>query len=812
MKSFLSCFVTEFRHARPLLPWLLGSHAFMIAIRTRWEGRVSDQLSTLVEWSAWMLALVVVVIGLWSDAPLRRDRFLATRPQRFVPLAGAKFLALLLMAVVPFAVGDFITLSIWGIHGTHLWMGTIRTLLMFLVALCALFPAVWWWRDRLTGFASLGITFVSLVACAHLLSRLPGNRNPYGGETFGFPFGVPLVLTFLGALAVLAAGFLPLFAKRRDSIRIPFFAGLACLSLWIGLKVFVRGPDAAESRKPAIVSASLYEPHHRDAGYRWFSASVPTMPGEPDNDVIWSFSRLRINGRDVRPWARRSNRIKPESHQIRSALARRFGPVFLDPRANDPYRFSPRGIVPDQADGNGKHDIDFELVETHFRWEVAVDMPLKEGASVSGPDGVWAVRAMRRSPGWRGGEGFEVVNRHVESGKPDGHRPGGHRYPGDDIACVVDTETGTAISIGLRLGPALAGSAKTRICQIDPWQFNPFDEPGKRTIDFSRSPRFVVLRPTVAREIAHAWKSPAPISLPWSFTTLSTQPAKEELRGIDPIDWITTNPPPEADAPQAEAEIWLAAFKERLEANHDQVSDRERLAKLRAALSPFVTRHPGVMLRGMTGHDRARWMIEPVIRAHLPRDLPRRFPEFALHPVLVRVFIGKGWAADLAAVARDKARSGQPAMAAAVLTAVPREIGLSGEEWLDFFRLNPNAEVYEALADTVIGRERIDAEVDAMLTAFRVRPGHSITPWIRLALARGRPEAPRWLREDLEEREEFSRFHHINPERYFRFPEFGKHPNPAAERKMALGWFLSVDPERFVFDPATRRYSVPSAR
>jgi hypothetical protein len=109
----------------------------------------------------------------------------------------------------------------------------------------------------------------------------------------------------------------------------------------------------------------------------------------------------------------------------------------------------------------------------------------------------------------------------------------------------------------------------------------------------------------------------------------------------------------------------------------------------------------------------------------------------------------------------------------------------------------------------------MDHEVDQWLRNFRVRPRHVfISPGIELALARGRQEAPRWLKEDFEARFAVSTGRNASAvnrdilRTFFNPPELNIAKDGFDVMERQLDWFLAADPDRFVFDPATRKYQL----
>jgi hypothetical protein len=150
------------------------------------------------------------------------------------------------------------------------------------------------------------------------------------------------------------------------------------------------------------------------------------------------------------------------------------------------------------------------------------------------------------------------------------------------------------------------------------------------------------------------------------------------------------------------------------------------------------------------------------------------------------------------------------------LLAVPQEVGLTENEWLEYFRLDPTSEVYNALAGKALPRELLDREADGILKSFRIQPRTAfISPGLDLALARGRKEAPRWLKEDFEARiaaspggHKSTAASHRHLETYFDPPKVDMPNDPFGAMDKKVEWFLAIDPSRFVFGPATRKYQL----
>jgi hypothetical protein len=615
-------------------------------------------------------------------------------------------------------------------------------------------------------------------------------------------------------LAIISTALLPLLRKNKEIIRIPAFAIIACLSLWLGLWVSIRPPKADEIVTPSIVAVRHISPGYQKTKHEWFNARAPSTPPDADIDVVWSFSKLEIDGRNLSPWTRRGPSDAPGSFQIQSALVRKLGNTFLNPRAEPAYYFPTIAILPTEFGPLSALDIAFDLSETHYRWEVVVDIPLREGASAQLPDCRWIIDyyrpeiALQADGNVRTDTVLKVAKSSVDLWLQSKPHWNPHHRPDDDSPCIVDRITGAVHPIGFDARGFSIGSASHRVRRLQSWDIASWLR--SASVDPPRELRFVVLRPTAVRRISHRWKSPGPVGLWSSFVPNSMEPQTEPYKGINLLEWLGKNPVPPPDASAAEAESWIRQFHSLLRANGDQIRDRDEYLAVLAIFAPFVTHHPQVVLAVAEEHRDLPWLLESAIRKYLPRDVPKRFPEYATRGLLMASFIEQGWAGDLAMTARDHARRGLAWKVSPILLAVPQEIGLTETEWLEYVHLNPEAVVYHALAGKVLARERIDEAVDEILESFRIQPSnHRISPGLELALARGRAEAPRWLKEDFEARIAASAGHSFEIlKNHFVLPELDHLENGIRIREGQLGWFLAADPDGFEFDPATRKYQL----
>lgn len=167
-------------------------------------------------------------------------------------------------------------------------------------------------------------------------------------------------------------------------------------------------------------------------------------------------------------------------------------------------------------------------------------------------------------------------------------------------------------------------------------------------------------------------------------------------------------------------------------------------------------------------------------------------------------------AADAAAVARN----GLGWLTEDLLFQEPGAELLTEDEWMAFLRLEPSARRYRRMAAGFVPRPVLEREVDRWLAGDPVRlpnphgiPNHGLDPVLELALARGHPEAPRWLKEAITRNREGERRHHpviLLDSIYNAFVL----PAGLKTAPEIVDWFMAQDPAAFVFDPALGKFQL----
>ena len=165
----------------------------------------------------------------------------------------------------------------------------------------------------------------------------------------------------------------------------------------------------------------------------------------------------------------------------------------------------------------------------------------------------------------------------------------------------------------------------------------------------------------------------------------------------------------------------------------------------------------------------------------------------------------EGWLEPLSPKMSNLLRSGRSEFLFNVLRS-PDRGGLSDEEFLAWFRMQPTAFLYEELSKIESLREDLDAEVDAWFDNT-IRQGLSVhgvgfSNSLVLAAAKGRPEVPGEVWRMVKTGYRTDGFIEIDMFLRNRF-ETKDFSNKSHEW---AGDFLKTDPKAFRFDPQSRKY------
>jgi hypothetical protein len=246
----------EIRRGLRLLPWFLAALVFASWAHSHGvESAVSNWAGPALG-IARLLALAMVLASLWQDAPLRRDRFFATRPQFPAAIWLAKIVALMVMVVVPLSLADGYLVLAYGLGGAAVVDGALQSFVLHMVMFAACITAVAGWRTAAVGWIAAGIGLAVIVAASLALMHHPGNYERISDGRQRLPWSAHWCVA--SGLLFSIAGVIAMTATRRwqESRRAIAFVVSVAAAFVGGLFLSLRQPAPQASvaaNDPSIV-------------------------------------------------------------------------------------------------------------------------------------------------------------------------------------------------------------------------------------------------------------------------------------------------------------------------------------------------------------------------------------------------------------------------------------------------------------------------------------------------------------------------------------------------------------------------------
>lgn len=819
MNRWTAIFRAELLRFSAMLPWILLVHG----LRVFFHGRVITGWPPLVEWVAWVLAAWVLVAVVWRDAPLRRERYLAVRPLPLSSLFAGKFAALLVLVVLPFSAVEGIDLLRQSLSMGVVAAGMAQTALLMIPLVLAGFAVAWLWEKSRSGVIAL---VAALVGIELGWWAWCGARW-FNGREWRMAHGHladPRYLAFTFAAIAGLCGVIFLVHRRRSLprlARIGLFLVAVCASSMGAAWMASRNFSATEPTGLPLVHLTLTNNDSGSGIVNWLGIEPASPALAPDEDVIWSFRSLRMNGRAVPMWPDEDpgERLKLSNYStsftppVWHALARHLG---HDPEVSllrNPTTYPASIALPGKSDPERTLDLEATLLGTVVRWEVVADLDLKSGEAVRNRDSLW--RIVTGAPEARISLEDQtrrfVLERSLRfwlAGQSEPGNPRSDRWflanPGEGWILPADTfqlPESRAITSALRWQrnqPRFSNSSSTRA-------------EGEEEKAKAPPTRALIVRAIPVRRVTVDWKTVKPLSCKGLWSP-APQRSGQDKPGGDPVAWLKDHPAPGENATDREVAGWLEAL---LDEMGDRMLSGDQRKLVIEAIGSQVPKHLPVVEAGMYkayargGSGGATFYL--AILGNLTREGLHSCPDLVRDGFFASEVVSRGWARDFAALAAEETRNGLGWQVKDVLLAEPEAAGLSESEWLAFFRIYPSAGSYAALRGKVLKAEEIDAEADRLLDTHVLLPfeWEDRDSLLELSFARGRADAPVGLSQGIKRVTRVRQISSFNVGKlvraYFVLPD----DIVPKDGRQELDWFLAQDPARFVFDPATRKFHLP---
>jgi hypothetical protein len=809
----------ELLRALTFLPWLLGLHALSLGMQTVWSAEASRLHESLVNTALWLVTAGCAVASVWRDHPRRTGAFLLSRPARILPLFAGKATGLLIWIGLPFFITELIVLRWEQMPPVVLWLGPLQMFLTVAVPALVLFPVLWFWRNGWQAITGLSLALAAGILLRSGIDAIPSLRLSGSSLLLGRFTATPSLLVASAGLALLLAAISMTALSRKFLPRwLAFTTALSAVIL--ALTGFAhREPAAADSGfAPTLVHATLSNREERQMKARtWLSIEPPVPDLAPEEDIAWDFEKLRFNGEKTPPWPRRALdeqlMMLSSSLAMREAVRQHFQGRVSFPTPPGKTSMAAITVLPGEEDPTRSIDIETGLRGSVIRWEVVADLPIKEGATVESQGYRWTIEGSHRYhgvgfqfresapnlwltgntqalPGWSSQRFLLIDEEKGEATRLDASPDGfAWRYPGR-----VYRER----SFHCRWSPHSTEIAEDRIV------FKPT----------AGSYRLVVVRAFPVRTIATSWKPSRPLHSRGLWT-----PADRVARDqpADPREgtanaWLKENPTPGPEATEAQVSAWLGELTARV--GTDLSKDKER-NELRAAFASLMPAHFMAVTKAfesLSGSDRrttnARHLFYMCLYEGMTEDLLRDYANDEFSPIIYEIALQKKIERALIPIAAVRVHQGFGWEVEEALLADPEATGLSASEWRDFFRLYPTGEAFRALAGKVIPRAEAEAEADRALKGYQPEKfDHDGDALLVLALARGRSEAPHWLKSAITGSTSDELRHSARQLAPIIRDSFSL-PDGLKSEMDVVNWYLAQDPDRFVFDPATGKFQI----
>jgi hypothetical protein len=814
-------FRAEFLRALPVWPWLLASHALAAIagiVPSGQAGVRTELLGSISSWCVGSLSLFLIVRSLWEENPNRSEHFLATRPMRLAALLKGKVAGLFLLIVLPFLVAEAAVLLGRDQSVPVIGIGLLQALIVLLTLLVVAFATVWCWSKRSQTYVGLPLAIGMAIATAALLDRVPSLKfsdSPYLKEKLA---SLPLVLCGLLTFAAAAACCPLIFCRDRRFRRVLAFGAIGSLVPAVMMPLARVKPEAGERLNVSLVHLTLA---NRDIGDRlanWVEIEPPAPDLKKEVDVAWSVDSLKVNGRRAEPSPEKSlaNQLRVSnssvvwSHPIREALYQHLGTGIKLPTIHErKVVFPAETATPGRHDPSRLLDLEVGLRGTLVAWQVVADLPVRNQAESRWKNTRWLIRGFI--------QGNDSISMRLVETTPHLWLSGMEDWQLSDRESdqyfLIRENDGKIVQLPSH-GVGRVGWQRVSLSlrQRESWimerssNFQSDADEGFFLPDANY--RLVIVRGMPTGRVSVDWRTSSPISCTGLWTPAADvhSPPPPDPRAGTAREWLQQNPPPASGASEEAVQAWLDQFVPRIADNESNETNHQ----LKAAVGSLFAGHPALVIRTMRAlspfAQGARGVFGWAMMDHLPHDYAQKMKARDFDEEIYRNALRRGWQGDLIGMAAERARMGFGWQVEEVLTSSPKEVGFSEAEWRDFFRLYPTADAFQALAGVVLPREYLEKETDRLLEDFEYPlPNPRIDPLLHLALARGRSEAPRWLRDAIRKKQAtettFASVWVKDPVlKWFEFPSHLKTDDEV------VGWFLGQEPDHFVFDPGSGKF------
>lgn len=791
MKIIGAIIVAELRGYRALALMIITLFVLRGASQTCWIYEVTTLISICLQALPTLFALMIMSKSLWHDAPLRKERYLATRPTNLLKLYLGKYVAFLLMIAIPFSLVEWWTVRHFSFGFPIQAAATLQAFLFAALCIAAFIPCIWWMHSKKSIVLLWTVLLLAAAASNHYFGQLP---NSYINEwSAGVPYSPFMILVMLAVFATMANLRLLRLKKCHPLLSSAFMAVTVFLSMHLTIKLFTQKRVEGDVQKFHLVQIGSYSPGQSKVSA--FQVSFPYLETDRQTASQWSFTSAKVNGKDYTPWYDDVYSMRPQNNELMAILKQHYPQVHELKYGDDTSRrasFSLPREIAEQAIVQQS----FTVTQKRYRWKIAIDVPYQVGAQASlssiscridrNPDPRY-----QSSNASRNYKDFCVAT--VTHCKPFTKSNSDYIFGQNHLVILLDPTTGRT-----SIMPRSSRLYATKNFQLTQDFYHQYDPSRMESIPdryqlYTEHARLLILVPEIIKSQSYQWSHAAPFreELPKNVNT------EKLVTGMQsPESWVKDHPAPPLHASLSERELWVNHFIDYAGMNFQESSILENQYEIMQAYKMHIelfakAHHEGRLPRVLQDYAFVNFYS---------RDMVKKYPNLAYSDKVIWYCYRKGWSADLVDTARYMLLRGKGAAYKDIILAEPELMNLSKEEWIEYFLLNCNADVYQKMKDRILSGEQMNQIVDQYLAYHQD---------VDLGLARGHVEAPHWMKLRAMGENDFYCYNlHEQLKNHFEIPT----PIPSyivdhrLTKEPILEWLKTFDPDAYVYDSAKKKY------
>jgi hypothetical protein len=790
MKTITAIFLTELRGNLSLIIGLLCLIAVHCFMQTIWITNGNLTIPYAVETLIMLLIGIMIIKSLWRDAPFRRERFLATRPSRLSHTFLGKYAAFVTVVALPLASVEWIKSKYFFFGFSQQLAAASQNFLLFAAIIAALFPCVWWLHNK----KSI-VLFIVCVALTFAANHYYQGQKPQawkGSTHLGIPYSHFMLMIFFTCFAVLANLRFVKLVKIPTILSCLLIGLIVTISMIATVKMVTFHNQNKEASRLKIFEflAERYSANYNHRKYGYIQIAMPNQ-SQKHHLVSNYIVGICINKKNFTTWYQDRTNIYDS---LTATIQERYANANDDRPYETPRMRNMPIAVPWEILQTKTNDIEFELEQSYERWEIALDLPLIAGSHES--EGTISCCVSEHFQKARGSNYFNMLNQGLTIAFTQ-NRPFSRLWTLNDKdqhyrIKIYEPKTGKLYQPSRLI---------TRASTLSNIQHELYSDIKERkypdVVRFSSDSRILILKLRNEASNYYQWKSNEPVHMELMNDMYYSSTPQENQDSISLTQWLTSNPAPTSSAPVAEREDWVNRVIHYAKTHSRAMDFHHTTAEFKSAHHT----HAAIFAKAHAEGRLTEELKDFQFCKSYPKDILKTYPSLAYDKNIIARYRLGNHPQELADAARKMIRLGTGGLYLSVCIAMPEKIGLTDEEWIEYFTLHECAELYEALESKGLIAERYNYISEEFIKRSRRYD---------LVLARNHPDALPWFRDFALNKSEDHNIYEIHQLILTYFEPSIKPVTKASDFEQykldVREWFLAQKIEDFRFDSKKQKY------